>query len=141
MSNRLFTFMTTAMALISVIITGCKGEKQLTLAEIRSEFEERHIQLTSSKASISSSVFARPYNGAKPSLYTIHGEQDPSVSIYVYPSADAAAAGFKEFEDKTATADLIAHKEYLIANVMLFYIVNEPSEVEQIDLTISALRS
>ncbi|REE57438.1 hypothetical protein A8990_15516 [Paenibacillus taihuensis] len=134
--------MTTALALISVIITGCKGtEKQLTLADIRSKFEERHIQLTPAKATSSNSVFARPYNGAKPSLYTIHSEKDPSVFIYIYPSASAAAAGFKAFEDQTAAADFISHKEYLFANVILFYIINEPSEVEPIDLAIAALRS
>ncbi|RAP76843.1 hypothetical protein DL346_10385 [Paenibacillus montanisoli] len=58
-------------------------------------------------------------NGVKPQAFFIHDEQ--LISIYIYSSSRGAKKGIKDFEDKTAAADVVAHGRYQAANILIFY--------------------
>ncbi|SEO76220.1 hypothetical protein [Paenibacillus sp. OV219] len=143
--NRLFFGLILIALTVSVILPGCSkvNERHFTLAEIQDIFDQQGVQLVQKGDDAApNSVFAQASNGVAPSIYTIGNEQqDPSVFIYIYPSMAAASDGVNAFNDKTATADLIANKRYHFANVVLFYIKGDPSYEQDIDQMVSRLRA
>lgn len=76
-------------------------------------------------------------NGTVPESYMIN--ENRIISIYVYASSEGVKEGIQDFEYKTATANVIPHRKYQVANVLMFYSSNGSSEDERIEMVIKDL--
>jgi hypothetical protein len=65
------------------------------------------------------SVFQKELNGVKPQMYSLNGVDLP---LYQFSSAEERAAGWKDFGEQTAAADLIPYKAYQEDRFLMFYI-------------------
>ncbi|SDX62388.1 hypothetical protein [Paenibacillus sp. CF384] len=113
-----------ALLLLLVCLTGCKNEESspISLADVKEVFGHYGIFLVPTKDGSPQAVFSRTYNGVTPSRFVVDTKQ--SISIYVYPSEAEAVKGIKDFEEQTATADVVPHTRYPINNVVLYDITN-----------------
>ncbi|MGM0879637.1 MAG: hypothetical protein ACQEXQ_01175 [Bacillota bacterium] len=85
------------------------------------------------------SVFSRAYNDVTPRRFVI--DKNQKISIYVYTSSKEVRKGIKDFENKTAAADVVPHTIYQIANVLIFYVADESFKDERVDLVVEELLS
>ncbi|MDQ6420476.1 hypothetical protein RB620_13615 [Paenibacillus sp. LHD-117] len=130
--------------ILCFITTGCmKGastndEILITAEQIKDSFETHDILLSEPKGLSPENVFLRTLHGVKPETYTINENQ--LISFYVYSSSQETEKGLKEFEDKTATALVVPHTKYQIANVLLFYVHEGSSKDERVVEIIEGLK-
>jgi hypothetical protein len=68
------------------------------------------------------SVFQKELNGVRPQMYSLNGVDLP---LYQFSSAEERAAGWKDFGEQTAAADLVPYKAYQEVNFLMFYIHGE----------------
>ncbi|MBW7454404.1 hypothetical protein ACFOLF_21955 [Paenibacillus sepulcri] len=78
-------------------------------------------------------------NGVAPELFIINGDQ--LISVYVYSSSDGVKRGIKDFEDKTATADVVAHGRYQAANVLLIYDYGSSFKDDRVELVVRDMKT
>lgn len=108
------------MVVMCFIITGCmNNEKTISLMQIKDLFEKQGIPLTQPTKLNAESVFLMTLNDVAPEPFVINDNQ--LISIYVYSSSNGVKKGIKDFEDKTAAADVVAHGRYQVANVLIIY--------------------
>ncbi|MCQ6561810.1 hypothetical protein [Paenibacillus mendelii] len=101
------------------IIAGCTvKEKTISLEQIKDLFEKHEIPLEDPKELHPKSVFLYTLNGVKPEPFMLDGEL---ISIYIYSSSNGVLKGMQDFERQTAGADVAAHGEYQVANVLIFH--------------------
>lgn len=109
------------LAAICSIITGCmNNEKTISLAQIKESFEEHGIPLLEPAELNTESVFLMTLNDAAPETYIINDDHQ-LISIYMYSSNNGVKKAIKDFENKTAAADVVAHGRYQVANVLIIY--------------------
>ncbi|TKD69787.1 hypothetical protein [Pseudalkalibacillus hwajinpoensis] len=94
----------------------------ITLEDIETVITERGFELEKEKDLSSNKVFIQELNGITPEAYTLEGN---TLSVYVFPSASDRGKGIQRFEEKTATAELVAHKAYGIKNILVFYVSDD----------------
>lgn len=124
---------------ICFIIAGCMNkEKTITLAQIKDSFENHGVSMSEEPGLHPDSVFSRAYNDVTPRRFVI--DENQIISIYVYTSSKEVRKGIKDFENKTAAADVIPHTIYQIANVLIFYL-DESFKDERVDLAVAELLS
>ncbi|TVX93618.1 hypothetical protein [Paenibacillus agilis] len=106
--------------ILSFILMACTDEKiRLTADQLKATLADHGIVLPD-KLSYKHSVFTERYNQILPEHYVIDEHQ--SISIYVYPSCEAAKEGYEDFTNKTATKKLVPHSTFQVANVLIFYV-------------------
>ncbi|MDQ8734307.1 hypothetical protein [Paenibacillus sp. LHD-38] len=105
---------------VCFMLTGCLDrEKHLTLEQMQGIFEKHEIPLSAAKGVHPDNVFIKTLNKVKPEAFMIN--EDQLVSIYVYNSSNGVKKAIKDFENKTAAADVTAHKKYQVANILMIY--------------------
>ncbi|MBP3964715.1 hypothetical protein [Paenibacillus lignilyticus] len=128
-----------SLLLLLVCLTGCKNdETSISLADVTEIFGQSGIILLPMQDPNPAAVFSKAYNGVAPSRFEVDTKQ--SISIYVYPSASEAVKGIKDFEDKTAAADVIAHTRYQINNIVLYDITDLKPNRDRVAKVIKDLR-
>ncbi|MFX3636935.1 MAG: hypothetical protein ACE3L7_30045 [Candidatus Pristimantibacillus sp.] len=122
------------------LITGCSsGEGTVTFVQIKDLFEQHGVPLVEQTEVNPESVFGRTYNDVSPERFSI--DENESISIYVYLSSKAANKGFKEFEDKTATAGVVPHTIHRVGNVLLFHITDSAALDKRVERALEDLQS
>ncbi|WP_308636371.1 hypothetical protein [Paenibacillus silvisoli] len=118
--------------LLAFGLSGCKEKETIvTLDDVKSIVAHYGIPTTPiNEDENRDSVFARAYNEVKPSRYVVDTEQ--TLSIYVYASSSDAIKGVKDFEEKTAAADVIAHTRYQINNLVLYSISRNKQKQDRV---------
>ncbi|RCW46460.1 hypothetical protein [Paenibacillus prosopidis] len=125
---------------ICFIITGCMNKgKTITLTQIKDSFEKNGVSMSEVPDLHPESVFSKAYNDVTPRRFVI--DENQKISIYVYTSSKEVRKGIKDFENKTAAADLTPHTIYQIANVLIFYVTDESFKDVRVDLAIEELLS
>lgn len=121
---------------ICFMITGCRNDEiTITSAQIKDLFEKHGLLLEPTGLNPSPiAVFSRTYNEIAPERFVI--DENQSISIYIYSSSKEAKRGLKDFEDKIATADVVPHSRYQIANVLIFYITDDAFKDERVELVV-----
>ncbi|XEC94336.1 hypothetical protein AB6A23_23960 [Paenibacillus tarimensis] len=126
--------------LMGCMISGCmNNEKTITVLQIEDLFEKHGIPLAEPTELNTENVFLKTLNGVKPETFMINDDQ--LVSIYVYSSSNGVMKGIKDFEDKTATADVSAHSRYKVANVLIFYAAEGSYKDNRIELVVKDLKA
>ena len=106
---------------VCFMLTGCMDRgKNLTLKQIQSLFEKHEIPLSEAIGVHPDHVFIKTLNKVEPHVYMINDDQ--LVSIYIYNSSDGVKKAVKDFEKKTAAADVVAHAKYQVANLLMIYV-------------------
>ncbi|BBI33578.1 hypothetical protein [Cohnella abietis] len=124
--------------LMCFIITGCTDDEIIvTSAQIKDSFESHGIQLSKQTKTNPESVFSRTYNHVSPERYLFDDKQ--SISIYIFTSSKEAKKGLKDFEDNTATADVVSHSKYQVANILLFHVADDAFEDERVKFVMEGL--
>src|SRR5699024_3887979 len=95
----------------------------LSLANVVDSLNEDGIHFTEINDIDPDYAFKKVLNDVNPTLFSVNNNQ--MLSIYVFSSNAGVDAGIKEFENKTATADLEPYERYSIDNVLIFYILKE----------------
>ncbi|MDQ8734213.1 hypothetical protein [Paenibacillus sp. LHD-38] len=125
---------------ICFIIAGCMNkEKTVTLAQIKDSFELHGVSMLEEPGLHPEIGFSRAYNDVTPRIFVI--DENQKISIYVYTSSKEVRKGIKDFEKKTAVADLSPYTIYPIANVLIFYVADESFKDERVDMVVEELRS
>lgn len=79
-------------------------------------------------------------NDVAPVPFMINDNQ--LISIYVYSSSNGVKKGIKDFEDKTETADVVAHGRYQVANVLIIYDYESSSfKDERVEMVVNDMKS
>ncbi|PZD94977.1 hypothetical protein DNH61_15150 [Paenibacillus sambharensis] len=73
----------------------------------------------SERASRSKSVFERTLQGVEPEVFTIPDEGE--LYIFAFSSEQEQLEGWSEFLDQTATADMVAYKNYNIDSFLILF--------------------
>jgi len=127
------------LLLLCLISTGCtKVEILITSEQIIESFETNGIALSKPHGLRPENIFSINLNGVKPETYIINKNQ--LISFYVYSSSQQTEKGLNEFLDKTATAQVVPHNKYQIANVLFFYAHNGSPKDERIEDIIEGLK-
>lgn len=124
------------------INTGCmNNEKTITSTQIKDLFERQGIPLAEPTRLHPDSVFLMTLNSVTPEPFLINDEQ--LISIYIYSSSAGVKKGIKNFEDNTATADVVAHGRYQVANVLIFYNYegSHTPKDERVEMVVKDLKS
>ncbi|MDQ8738705.1 hypothetical protein [Paenibacillus sp. LHD-38] len=109
------------------------------MAQIKDLFENHGVSMLEEPGLHPESVFSRAYNDVTPRRFVI--DENQKISIYVYTSSEEVRKGIKDFEKKTAAADLSPYTIYQIANVLIFYVADESFKDERVDMVVEELRS
>lgn len=91
---------------------------QITIEQIENTLTEKGLRLEGSNLP-SDNVFIQQLNNVNPILYFIDGK---TLSIYVFSNEQERENGMLDFEEKTATAELVSHKIYAIQNILVYYV-------------------
>lgn len=119
------------------VITGC-NEKTISIVQIKDLFEKQGIPLEEPTELNKESVFLMTLNGVAPEPFIINDEQ--LISIYIYSSGSGVKKGIRDFDDKTATADVAAHEKYQVGNVLIIY-DNESFKDVRVEKVIKEIQS
>ncbi|MEA3318620.1 MAG: hypothetical protein U9Q88_01240 [Bacillota bacterium] len=107
------------------ILGACTIQKEnpvkdpISLEEVLDVLNEQGFIIEEDKNSPTESVFAQELNGVTPEVYSI---EENMLSIYIFASPTERAQGIVDFEEKTATMELIEHHSYGINNILVFYV-------------------
>lgn len=93
----------------------------LTPEEVTAIFADQDLTLLKGEE-VAGAIFQLELNGHIPQVYILNGVE---LSLYQFASAEERAAGWREFGERTAAADLIPHKAYQEESVLMFYIHGE----------------
>ncbi|REK76713.1 hypothetical protein [Paenibacillus paeoniae] len=120
-------------------MTACTNrEKTINLVHIKNLFEKHGI-LLGEQALNKNNVFQMTLNDIEPESYLINDKQ--IISIYVYASSEGVKEGIKDFEYKTATANLVPHRRYQAANVLMLYSFEGNPEDDRIEMVVKDMKS
>ncbi|MEC1180081.1 hypothetical protein P9B03_16385 [Metasolibacillus meyeri] len=105
---------------LAFLLIGCYASlnKGLTTGNILQLFEQHHLTLTKTKLDTTNTIGMK-LNGVKPNVYLL---DDKPLYMYVFHSTNAAQDAIKEFNEKTATANLVSFNVYTKDNVLLYYV-------------------
>jgi hypothetical protein len=136
--------MISLLIVLGVLLSSCSNypnsdSKRVSAIQVKELFGKHAIVLTEPKDLHPENVFIRILNGVKPETYDMNDNQ--LISIYVYQSDTGAREGAKDFEAKTAVADVVQHRRYVIGNILLFYVADKEHEDSRLELVIDDLRS
>ncbi|WP_241674475.1 hypothetical protein [Paenibacillus luteus] len=136
--------MVTMLIVLCLLLSSCSNHpnsdsQHVSAIQVKELFDKHAIVLTEPKDLHPENVFIRILNGVKPETYVMNDKQ--LISIYAYPSEKDAREGAKDFEAKTAVADVVQHRRYVIGNILLFYVVDKENEDSRLELVIENLRS
>ncbi|WP_042203045.1 hypothetical protein [Paenibacillus camerounensis] len=117
------------LLVIGLLVTGCSqggnvadtGLRELSAEEITAAFSEQGLELSSSEVR-AESVFHRELNGRKPLVFLLDEEE---LVIYQFAGVGEREDGWADFENQTATADLVQHKVFQEQSLLIFYIRDE----------------
>ncbi|MNB97488.1 hypothetical protein D3C75_447170 [compost metagenome] len=113
-----------------ILVTGCGQSnsvtdtaelRELSADEITAAFSEKGLELSSSEVR-AESIFHRELNGHKPLVFLLDEEE---LVIYQFAGEAEREAGWADFENQTATADLVQHKGFQEQSLLIFYIHDE----------------
>lgn len=91
----------------------------ISIEEVLEVLNEQGFILEKNENSSTESVFTQELNGVTPEVYSI---EENILSIYIFPSSSERAKGMVDFEEKTATMEVIDHQSYGINNILVFYV-------------------
>lgn len=121
------------------VATGCtNAENNITSAQVKEVFSKHGILLVEETESNPNAVFSRAYNGVLPERFIFNGQL---ISLYVYRSSREAEKGIKDFEKKTATAGVVAHNRYHIANIVLYDVIDVEYPDKRVETAVQELKS
>lgn len=117
------------LLVIGMLVTGCSQSNNVTVKELRelgadeiaAVFAEQGLDLLSSEVR-AESVLHRELNGRKPLVFLLDGKE---LVIYQFAGDGEREAGWADFENQTATADLVQHKVFQEQSLLIFYIRDE----------------
>ncbi|MBY0013569.1 hypothetical protein H7K49_24105 [Paenibacillus typhae] len=117
------------LLVIGILVTGCsqsnnvpvKELRELGADEITAVFAEQGLDLLSSEVR-AESVFHRELNGRKPVVFLLDREE---LVMYQFAGEEEREAGWADFENQTATAELVQHKVFQERSLLIFYIRDE----------------
>ncbi|KUP21566.1 hypothetical protein [Paenibacillus sp. DMB5] len=117
------------LLVIGILVTGCSQSNNVTVKELRElgadeiavVFAEQGLDLCSSEVR-AESVFHRELNGREPLVFLLDGEE---LVIYQFAGDGEREAGWADFENRTATAELVQHKVFQEQSLLIFYIGDE----------------
>ncbi|MFC2949224.1 hypothetical protein [Virgibacillus sediminis] len=95
---------------------------QITLDDVETVITDHGFELERESDLPSENVFMQELNGMTPEVYKLEGN---TLSVYVFPSEGDRAKGIQEFEERTATADVVEHKAYGLNNILVFYVSDD----------------
>jgi hypothetical protein len=89
----------------------------IILVEVETAITEQGLVLEEADLP-SENAFIQKLTGVSPKAYFIGGK---TLSIYVFSTDDEREKGMEDFEEKTATMELVAYKTYTNKNILVFY--------------------
>ncbi|TYS67756.1 hypothetical protein FZC76_14435 [Sutcliffiella horikoshii] len=107
------------------ILGACTTQEQelikepISLKEVLEVLTEEGYNLDEKENIATESVFAQELNAVTPEVYSI---EENMLSIYIFASPTERAKGIVDFEEKTATMEVIEHHSYGINNILVFYV-------------------
>ncbi|NMH73604.1 hypothetical protein HF078_10995 [Bacillus sp. RO2] len=108
------------------ILAACSAQKTvedpISEGEVVEVLTEQGFILEKSKKYPTNNVFTQVLKGVTPDVYLLDGNL---ISIYVFSTSKERAEAVVEFEEKTATMELIDHQIYGLNNVLVFYVSAE----------------
>ncbi|OCA83073.1 hypothetical protein A8F94_18220 [Bacillus sp. FJAT-27225] len=116
------------------------GEKNASTIPLELEVVEEHLKASglvlAGQKRDSQNVFHQVRNGVSPSVYSLsHGE----LSVYVFETEQEVQDAMEEFNEATATMDLVDYQPFEIRNVLMFYIGDDAGIRENISRAIAAM--
>lgn len=118
-----------ALVFISIVmlLTACQtaNSHAITLEELLSSFKEQ--QLTLEEINSSNNIFEMKLNGVRPSSYELDGKM---VFVFIYNSTKEREKGLEDFDDKTATVNLVSYNFYEVKNALIFYVYEDELNIE-----------
>lgn len=114
---RLFTVICLS---VLMLIVGCQQQpnQRITLNNVVTSFEAQQLELKANKDR-KNSILGAKLNGVKPAAYLL---DDLPLYIYIYGSSDKRKKGLKDFQEKTATMNMVSFTVYEKGNVLIFYV-------------------
>ena len=114
---RLFTVICLS---VLMLIVGCQQQpnQRITLNDVITSFEAQQLELKANKDR-KNSILGAKLNGAKPAAYLL---DDLPLYIYIYGSSDKRKKGLEDFQEKTATMNIVSFNVYEKGNVLIFYV-------------------
>ncbi|WP_310829970.1 hypothetical protein [Paenibacillus pedocola] len=114
---------------LGLLLTGCghgndpvKVEsRELSADEISAYFARQGLELHSVEMR-PENIFQGELNGRKPLVFLLDEQE---LVIYQFATAGEREAGWADFEQHTATADLVPYKAYQKQSLLVFYIHDE----------------
>ena len=105
---------------LAFLLIGCQtsSNERLTADDILQLFEQHHLTLTEAKRD-TNDMIGMKLNGVKPNAYLL---DEKPLYMYVFRSTNAVQDAIKEFNEKTATANLVSFNVYTKDNVLLYYV-------------------
>ncbi|CAH1211429.1 hypothetical protein PAECIP111892_03568 [Paenibacillus auburnensis] len=111
------------------LLTGCSQgndpvtveARELSTDEVSAYFARQGLELHSVEVR-PENVFQRELNGRKPLVFLLDEQE---LVIYQFATAGEREAGWADFEQHTATADLVPYKAYQEQSLLVFYIHDE----------------
>lgn len=113
----------------ALLLAGCRQAENSAPEQVRvlsredviAVFADQGLSLQTGEE-VPGSIFQLELNGLKPQVYSMDGVE---LSLYLFASAEERAAGWGEFGELTAAADLIPFKAYQEGAILMFYIHGE----------------
>lgn len=120
--------------LLVVLLVGCHSshfpsEENVTLKEVENAISQQGFRLE--KADLpSDNVFRLELNDVSPAVHRLKGS---TLSIYIFESIIAREEGIEDFEEKTATAEVVRHERFKIGNALVFYAEGEEDTAKKLE--------
>lgn len=118
------------------LLSACQSRDPdaITLEKLLAAFEEQGLSLKESD--INDSIFGMNLNGVKPAMYELEGKL---LTVYIYPSSTEREKGWGDFQNKTASMNVVSFKVYEVKNVLIFYVYEQEVINSVVDTNISTV--
>lgn len=132
---------------LGMLLTGCGQGKdtakvvarELSAEEISAVFAKQGLEMHSVEGR-PENIFQRELNGKKPMVFLL---DEKELIIYQFATAEEREKGWADFENKTATADLVTHRVYQEQSLLIFYLHDDGTVAQtlyrQVEKVIPAL--
>lgn len=124
---------------VIAILSACNQqdakEELITLKEVENAITEQGLLLDEANLP-TENAFIQELNSVSPKAYFIDGD---TLSIYVFSSIAEREKGISEFEEKNATAELVAHTTYIKKNILVFYEHGDEDTNSKLNIAIKKL--
>ena len=100
----------------------------ISFSEVTSALDRQGLFLEEAKLP-EENPFIQDLNGVSPEVYFLEGK---TLSIYTFPTVEERKEGMEDFEELTATMELVLSETFTKENIVIFYVFRGEEEKETI---------